>query len=84
MLYDFVSPFIKTGLPSEPKDKMFLASIANQQTLAVLHLSPSLPTSVGYNYTVLTSFDDDPEDPNSGFVVSAERGLTYGADSPSP
>lgn len=47
-------------LLSEPKDK-FLASLANQQTLAALHLSPSLLTSMGYKYTVITSFDDDPE-----------------------
>lgn len=68
MLYNLLSPFIKTGLLSEPKDKIFLASLADQQTLAALHLSPSLRASVGYKYTVITSFDDDPEDPDSGFV----------------
>lgn len=77
-----MSAFIKTGLLSEPKDKMFLASLTDQQTLASLHLSPSLLTSVDYKYTVITSFDDDPEDPDSDFVVCAESDLTYGADSP--
>lgn len=48
-------------LLSEPKDKMFLASLADQQTLAALHLSPSLLTSMGYKYTAITSFEDDPE-----------------------
>lgn len=84
LFYDLLSPFIKTGLLSEPKDKMFLASLTDQQTLAALHLSPSLLTSVGYKYTVITSLDDDPEDPDSGFVVYAESDLPYGADFPSP